>query len=73
MNCLNHLHFMDDLKLLAERGPEMEMLIEIVQMCSKNIGIEFDISKCKELTLKRGERRLKGNKMFKQKENRRPG
>ncbi|XP_014781114.1 uncharacterized protein LOC106876884 [Octopus bimaculoides] len=55
---LSHLLFMDDLKLFAKTEPEKERLVETVRMCSKDIGMEFGISKCEVLTLERGKREL---------------
>ena len=51
---LNHLLFMDDLKIFAKSEREINGLISTVQILSNDIGIEFEIKKCGVLVLKRG-------------------
>ena len=51
---LNHMFFMDDLKLFARSENEIYSLVQTVQLCCEDIGMEFDISKCADLTMKRG-------------------
>ncbi|XP_063611810.1 uncharacterized protein LOC134785404 [Penaeus indicus] len=51
---VNHLLFMDDLKLYAKTEDQMSMLVRTVHMFSNDIGMEFGMKKCGVLTLKRG-------------------
>ena len=51
---LNHLLFMDDLKLFAKSHGQIDSLVMTVQMFSKDIGTEFGISKCGAVILQRG-------------------
>ena len=51
---MNHLLFMDDLKLYAENRLDLEELIGIVQRFSKDIGMEFGVDKCAVLEIKGG-------------------
>lgn len=51
---INHLLFMDDLKLYAKSERALESLVESVRIFSKDIGMEFGIDKCAVLTMKRG-------------------
>ena len=43
---LNHLLFMDDLKIFAKSECEINRLISTVQIVSNDIGIEFGMKKC---------------------------
>ena len=51
---VNHLLFMDDLKLLAKNEKEINSLVSMVQLFSRDIGMEFGIKKCGVAVLKRG-------------------
>ena len=51
---LNHLLFMDDLKLFAKSEKGLESLIHTVRIFSTDVGMEFGINKCATLTLQRG-------------------
>ena len=51
---INHLLFMDDLKLYGKSMMELESLIEIVRVYSRDIGMEFGMDKCAVLELKAG-------------------
>ena len=51
---LNHLLFMDDLKLYAKSEEQINTLVRNVYVFSTNIGMEFGIKKCGILTMKRG-------------------
>ena len=51
---LNHLLFMDDLKLYAKNEEQTNMLVRTVYVFSTDIGMEFGIKKCGILTMKRG-------------------
>ena len=45
---------MDDLKLYENSGKEAERLTNTVRIFSKDIAIEFSISKCAHVTMKAG-------------------
>ena len=51
---LNHLLFMDDLKLYAKNEEQIDSLVRTVHIFSTDIGMEFGIKKCGVLILKRG-------------------
>ena len=51
---INHLLFMDDLKLFAKTHSQIDSLVRTVQMYRKEIGMEFGINKCGTLIVKRG-------------------
>ena len=51
---LNHLLFMDDLKLYAKSETQTNTLVRTVYEFSTDIGMEFVIKKCGILTMKRG-------------------
>ena len=51
---LNHLLFMDDLKLYAKSEEQTNTLVRTVYVFSLDIGMEFWIKKCGILTMKRG-------------------
>ena len=51
---LNHLFFMDDLKLYARNENQLDSLKQTVRIISKDIGRKFGIEKCAVLVLKRG-------------------
>ena len=51
---LNHLSFMDNLKLYAKSEEQTNTLVRTVYVFSNDIGMEFGIKKCGILTLKRG-------------------
>ena len=55
---MNHLLFMDDLKLYAGTEKDLTVLTNIVQAYSRDIGMEFGMDKCAVLTM-RGSKRLK--------------
>ena len=43
---INHILFMDDLKLYGKNENEIKGLVSTVEVFSQNIGIEFAIKKC---------------------------
>ena len=43
---VNHLFFMDDLKLYGKNGKEIDSLIKTKWQCSEDIKMEFGILKC---------------------------
>ena len=51
---LNHLLFMDDLKLYVKRERESDSLIQTVRIFSDDVGMIFGLGKCAVLDLKRG-------------------
>ena len=58
---VNHLLFMDDLKLYGKNDKEIDFLIKTVWQCSKDIKMEFGILKCAVVSLQRGKKtRWKG-------------
>ena len=55
---INHLIYMDDIKLFAKNEQELENLIHTVRIYSRAIEIEFGIEKCAMLVMKNGNRHL---------------
>ena len=55
---INHLMYMDDIKLLAKNEKELETLIHTLRIYSQDIGMEFGIEKCALLVMKSGKRHL---------------
>ena len=55
---INHLMYMDDIKLLAKNEKELETLIHAVRIYSQDIGMEFGIEKCAMLVMKSGKRHM---------------
>ena len=51
---LNHLLFMDDLKLYAKSEEQTNTLVRTAHVFSTGIGIEFGIEKSEILTMNRG-------------------
>ena len=51
---INHLLFMDDLKVFGKNEKQLDTLINTVRIFSNDIGMEFGISKCAVLVMKRG-------------------
>ena len=51
---INHLMYMDDIKLFAKNEKELETLIHTVRIYSQNIGMEFGIEECVMLVMKSG-------------------
>ena len=49
---INHLMYMDDIKLFAKNEKERETLIHAVRIYSLDIGREFSIEKCAMLVMK---------------------
>ena len=50
---LNHLFFMDNLKLFLKSEEQMDSLVRTVYVFSSNIGMEFGMKKCGIFTMKR--------------------
>ena len=55
---INHLMYMDDIKLFAKNEKELETLIHTVRIYSQDKGMEFGIEKCALLVMKSGKRHL---------------
>ena len=53
---LTHLLYMDDLKLFATNDVGLQRLIDVVQMFSADIRMNFGIQKCAKLSIKQGKR-----------------
>ena len=53
---MNHLLFMDDLKIYAETDQKLSQLIEEVHKFSKDINMEFGLDKCSKCTIKKGKK-----------------
>ena len=51
---LNHLLYMDDLKLFAKSEEQIDTLVRTVHVFSTDFGMEFGMKKCGILTMKRG-------------------
>ena len=51
---INHLLFMDDLKLYSQIEKGLESLVQTVRVFSEDIGMEFDIEKCAMLVMEKG-------------------
>ncbi|MEM7264391.1 MAG: reverse transcriptase domain-containing protein [Pseudomonadota bacterium] len=51
---ISHLLFMDDLKLYATNKSQLDSLVNVVKIFSNDIKMEFGLSKCAVLELKRG-------------------
>ena len=51
---LNHLLFLDDIKLFVKSEEQIDSLVQIVFIFSKDIGIEFGLRKCGVVILKKG-------------------
>ena len=59
---INHLLFMDDLKLFGKNEREVDSLVSTVKMISEDIGMELGINKCGTATMKRG-KLIKSNRI----------
>ena len=55
-NKINHLLFMDDLKLYARTPEELEELVKLVKGYSDDICMQFGMSKCQTVIVKKGKR-----------------
>ena len=51
---MNHLFYMDDLKLYAATRNQLELLMKLVHRMSSDIGMTFGISKCQTVTVTKG-------------------
>ena len=48
---INHLLFMDDLKLFAKNEKEIDSLVQTVRIFSDDIGMKFGLEKCAAMTM----------------------
>ena len=55
---INHLIYIDDIKLFAKNEKQLETLIHSVRIYSQDIGMEFGIEKCAMRVMKSGKRHL---------------
>ena len=55
-NKINHLLFMDDLKLYAESEEKLDQLINAVYEFSADIGMDFGLDKCSKCTIRKGKK-----------------
>ena len=55
---INHLMYLDDIKLFAKNENQLETLIHAVRIYSQDIGMEFGIEKCAMLFMKSGKRQM---------------
>ena len=53
---VNHLLFMDDLKLYADSEEKLEELVRTVHRFSNDICMEFGLDKCAKSTVKKGKK-----------------
>ena len=51
---INHLLFMDDLKLFGRNDAQIDSLVETVHCVSNDVGMEFGIKKCGVVSVRRG-------------------
>ena len=51
---INHLLFMDDVKLYVSKSDEIDSFVQRVRVCAQDLGMKFGIKKCATLVLKRG-------------------
>ena len=51
---INHLLFMNDLKLFGKNQNQIDSLVNTVHVYSNDIGMEFGINKCGVLVMERG-------------------
>ena len=51
---INHLFYMDDIKLYAKKERDIDSLIHLTRVFSNDIGMTFGIEKCGRLILNRG-------------------
>ena len=51
---INHLLFMDNLKLYSRIEKGLDSLVQTVRVLSEDIGMEFGIEKCAMLLMEKG-------------------
>ena len=55
---INHLMYMDDIKLFVRNENELGTLIQTVRIYSQDLGMEFSREKCAMLVVKSGKRHM---------------
>ena len=60
---INHLFFVDDLKLYASTIAKMIKLLETVTQFSNDVGMKFGVSKCAYQVIERGKRKAQNEDM----------
>ena len=50
---VNHILFMDDVKLYALKSDQIDSLVQIVRVCTENLGMKCGNTKCIILVLKK--------------------
>ena len=58
---INHLLYMDDLKLYAKNDGQLHSLLSTVEMFSSDVGLSFGLDKCAKLTICRGKSVVTGS------------
>ena len=53
---IQHLLFMDDLKLFGKSEDKIDSLVQTVELFSEDTGMEFGLKKCGVLLMKRGKK-----------------
>ena len=51
---INHLLFMDDLKLYSGNEKELDLSVQAIHTFSNDIGMQFGIEKCAMLVIEKG-------------------
>ena len=51
---VNHLLYMDDLKVYGKNYDELDSLVNTIRIISTDIHMEFGVDKCAVLVMKRG-------------------
>ena len=51
---INHLLFMDDLKLYGSSKDQLDSLVQVVRIFSQDIRVLFGLDKCEVLEMRRG-------------------
>ena len=59
---INHLMYMDVIKLFTKKEKELETLIQTVRIYRQDVGMEFGIEKCAMLVIKGGKRHDRRNR-----------
>ena len=54
MKPINHLLFMDDLKLYGASKDQLDPLVQVARIFSQDIKISFGLDKCAVLEMRRG-------------------
>ena len=70
---INHLMYMDDIKLFAKNEKELETQIQAVKVYSQGLGMEFGIEKCTMLIMRSRKQQMEGLELPNQEKIRTPG